>query len=172
VTGSLKCAACAAGIPPDPRLTLARLKRLKQPNVRGVQLRMFAASEMPTELLAPLEKDIVERTRRVLGKLGYKTWSGRAAIFDPSPEARAERVARGWPLFLPVLDVGCPDILGVMPDCKGRLFGLEFKRDLSEKERASQLAWREMAGYWGILCQTVRSVDEAVTFLESHRTRK
>jgi hypothetical protein len=145
------------------------MKRLKQPEARGSQLRMFAATEMPPELVAPLEKDVVERTRKVLGKLGYKTWSGRVAIYDPSTEARAERVARGWPLFLPVLEPGCPDILGVMPERKGRLFGLEFKRDLSEKERASQLKWHEMADYWGILCQTVRSVDEAVSFLESHR---
>lgn len=149
-----------------------RLKRLKQPNKRGEQLRMFAASEMPPELIAPLEKDTVDRTRKILGKLGYKTWSGRVAIYDPSPAARLARLEKGWPPFLPALEPGCPDILGVMPDRQGRLFGLEFKRDLSEKERASQLRWREMATYWGILCETVRSVDEAVSFLEAHRVRR
>jgi len=146
-------------------------KRLKQPEQKGAQLRMFAASEMPDELLAPLEKDVVTRTRRALEKMGYKTWSGRAAIYDPTPEAREARIERGWPLFLPVLEPGCPDVLGVMPERKGRLFGLEFKRDLSEKERVSQKKWREMSDYWGIICETVRSVDEAIAFLEAHRAR-
>jgi hypothetical protein len=145
-------------------------RRLKQPSTSGAQLRMFPASEMPGELLAPLEKDVVSRTRRALEKMGYKTWSGRAAIYDPSPEAREARIERGWPLFLPVLEPGCPDVLGIMPERKGRLFGLEFKRDLSEKERASQKKWHEMATYWGIICGVVRSVDEAIAFVETRRS--
>jgi hypothetical protein len=131
---------------------------------------------MPGELLAPLEKDVVSRARMALEKMGYKTWSGRAAIYDPTPEAREARIERGWPLFLPALEPGCPDVLGVMPERQGRLFGLEFKRDwrstsasLDTKERASQKKWHEMAAYWGIICGTVRSVDEAIAFVEAHR---
>jgi hypothetical protein len=133
---------------------------------------MFAATEMPTELLAPLEKDVVDETRRVLEKLGYKTWSGRVAIYDATFEAREARLLKGWPLFLPALGLGTPDILGVMPDRAGRLFGLEFKRDLSEKARASQKEWHEVAAYWGILCSIVRSTVEAVDFLEAHRAKR
>jgi hypothetical protein len=151
-------------------------KRLRQPVESGAQLRMFAASEMPGELLAPLEKDVVSRTRRALEKMGYKTWSGRVAIYDVSPEAKKERAERGWPAFLPALEPGCPDVLGIMPERKGRFFGLEFKRDsrstyasLDTKERASQKKWHEMAAYWGIICGTVRSVDEAIAFVEAHR---
>ena len=144
-------------------------RRLKQPKTAGSQLRMFPAAEMPPELIAPLEKDLVENTRRALKKLGYHTWSGRTAIFDPTPEARAARIAKGWPLFFPALEPGTPDIVGIMPDRKGRLFGLEAKRDLSEKERASQKKWRENAAYWGVICTTVRTVDEAIEFLEAHR---
>jgi len=146
-------------------------RRLKQSQIPGAQLRFLPESEMPRELVAPLEKDVVDTTRTVLEKMGYLTWSGRAAIYDPTPEARDARLERGWPLFLPVLGPGCPDVLGIMPERQGRLFGLEFKRNLSEKERASQSKWREMASYWGIICATVRSVDEAVTYLEAHRLR-
>ena len=124
---------------------------------------------MPPELLAPLEKDLVKNTRAALKKLGYLTWSGRTAIFDPTPEARAARIAKGWPLFFPALEPGTPDILGIMPDRKGRLFGLEAKRDLSEKERASQKKWREMADHWGVISTTFRTVQEAIEFLESSR---
>jgi len=147
-------------------------KRLKQPKGRMTQLRMFAASEMPPELLAPLEKDVVAITKRALEKMGYKVWSGRVAIFDPTPEAREQRVERGWPLFIPALEPGCPDLLGIFPERKGQLWGLEFKRDApSSKERASQIKWREMASYWGILCATVRTSSEAISYLEAHRRR-
>ena len=146
-------------------------RRLKQPQNLGAQLRMLPESEMPRELVAPLERDVVDMTRAALEKMGYLTWSGRAAIYDPTPEGRQVRLERGWPLFLPILGPGTPDVLGIMPERQGRLFGLEFKRDLGEKERASQTKWREMASYWGIICATVRSVDEAVTYLEAHRLR-
>ena len=141
------------------------LKHLKQPKRRMEQLRMFAECEMPRELVAPLEKDLVERIRAVLGKMGYHTWSGRIAIYDVSEEARQERAARGWPPFLPALGAGCPDILGIFPDQHGRLFGLECKRADGDKERAAQKAWKELADYWGIPTATVRSVEEAVSFL-------
>lgn len=128
-----------------------------------VQLRMLPESEMPKELVAPLEKDLVERVRAVLGKLGYLTWSGRIRVFDRPLDG-----SLGIP-FIPSLEPGCPDILGIMPDRTGRFFGVEPKRDLSEKERASQLAWHEKARYWGVLVITVRTVAEAVDFLEQHR---
>lgn len=151
------------------RPAVPALRRLKQPRGRGAQLRMLPESEMPTESIVPLEKDVVDETRRALKKLGYLTFSGRAAIYDPTSEARDERIARGWPLFLPVFGPGTPDVLGVFPKSGGRLFGLEFKRDLSEKERATQIRWRAMAEAWGIPVQTVRSTDEAIEFLERHR---
>jgi hypothetical protein len=126
---------------------------------------------MPSEARAPLEKDTVDATRVALEKLGYLTWSGRAAIYDPSAEAREERIARGWPLFLPVLGPGTPDVLGVFPGGEGRLFGLEFKRELSDKERLSQRKWHARAKAWGISVATVRSAQEAIAFLESERRR-
>jgi len=146
------------------------LKRLKQPKRKMEQLRMFAESEMPRELVVPLEKDLVDRIRTVLEKLGCKMWSGRVAIYDVSEEAREERAARGWPPFLPALGTGCPDILGIFPDRRGRFFGLECKRADGDKERAAQKAWRQLADYWGIPTATVRSVEEAVSFLEAHRS--
>jgi hypothetical protein len=100
------------------------MKRLKQPTKRGEQLRMFAKDMMPGELIAPLEKDVVDETRAALEKLGYLTWSGRIAIYDATPEAREARIARGWPLFLPVLGPGTSDVLGVMPERAGRFFAL------------------------------------------------
>jgi hypothetical protein len=142
------------------------LKRLRQPKGRMVQLRMLPEAEMPRALVAPLEEDLVNRTRAVLGKLGYLTWSGRIRIFDRPLDG-----SRGIP-FIPSLEPGCPDILGVMPDCTGRLFGVEAKRDLSEKERASQIAWHEKARYWGVLVVTARTVQEVVDFLELHRVRR
>lgn len=145
------------------------MRRLKQPAALGSQLRMLPFAEMPRELVAPLERDVVLQTRTALKKLGYHTWSGRTAIFDATPEARQARIAKGWPLFFPALEAGTPDILGIMPERRGRFFGLEFKRDFSEKERMSQIRWREIADYWGIICQTVRTTDEAIKFLESHR---
>ena len=148
---------------------------------------------MPLDAV-PLEKDLVERIRGALEKLGYLTWSGRVAIYDriavhrdrslggprsgvsrdeeASDAAREARIARGWPPFIPALGTGCPDILGVMPDRGGRLFGLECKRAESDKERVAQVKWREMASYWGIPCATVRTVDEAVEYLEVHRGRR
>jgi hypothetical protein len=147
------------------------MKRLKQPTKRGEQLRMFAKEVMPPELVAPLEKNVVDETRRALEKLGYLTWSGRIAVYDATPEAREARIAKGWPLFLPALEPGTPDVLGVMPERAGRFFALEFKRDLLEKERASQKKWHEMASYWGILCAIVRSKADAIEFLEAHRAQ-
>ena len=147
------------------------MKRLKQPEGPGAQLRMLPATEMPGELLAPLEKNAVDAARAALEKLGYLTWSGRAAIYDPSAEAREERLARGWPLFLPVLGPGTPDVLGVFPGGGGRLFGLEFKRTLSDKERLSQRKWHARARAWGIPVATVRSAGEAIAFVESERRR-
>jgi hypothetical protein len=135
---------------------------------------MFAKEVMPSELVAPLEKDVVSITKRALEKMGYKCWSGRVAIFDPTPEAREARLERGWPLFIPALDTGCPDLLGIFPERKGQLWGLEFKRETSSpssKERASQLKWREMASYFGIPCQTVRTTAEAIDYHEAHRRR-
>lgn len=84
---------------------------------------MFAESEMPSELVAPLEKDLVDRIRTVLEKLGCRTWSGRVAIYDVSEEARQERAARGWPPFLPALGTGCPDILASFLSAKGASSG-------------------------------------------------
>jgi hypothetical protein len=148
---------------------VTKLSRLKQPKKRGEQLRLLPASEMPKDAI-PLENDTVERIRAALAKMGYLTWSGRVAIYDPTPEARAERAARGWPPFIPALEPGCPDILGVFPGGAGRFFGIETKRAETDKERASQIAWRERATAWGIFSVVARSVEEAIAALDAeHR---
>lgn len=144
---------------------MSRLKRLKQPSGVGAQLRMLPAAEMPpsaASVRGPLERDLVDDIRAALGRLGHKTWSGRVAIF--SCEACG---ARPSVPFIPALGTGCPDILGVTSGRAGRLFAIECKRDASEKERASQRAWREEAAYWGIACAVIRSVSEAVEFVQS-----
>jgi len=119
----------------------------------------------------PLEEDLARRLRTALAKMGYLTWSGRVAIYDPSPEASAERAARGWPPFIPSLEPGCPDILGIFPGGFGRLFGAECKRGESDKERVSQKKWRDRAEAWGVFCIVPRSVEEAITSLEAERAR-
>jgi hypothetical protein len=128
---------------------------------------MFAKTEMPIAAVrGPLEKDLVTIVRGELKRLGYKTWSGRIRIFDRPLDG-----SQGIP-FIPALEPGCPDILGVWPPLSpahGRLWGLEAKRDLSEKERASQIKWRTEAAAMRIACKTFSSVSEAVQFLEEHR---
>jgi hypothetical protein len=144
---------------------MTKLSRLRQPKKRGEQLRLLPASEMPKDAV-PLENDTVERIRAALAKMGYLTWSGRVAIYDPTPEASAERAARGWPPFIPALEPGCSDILGIFPGGAGRLFAVETKRAESDKERASQIAWRERATAWGVFSVVARSVEEAISALE------
>ena|SRR5271155_1614005 len=143
------------------------LSRLKQPADIGAQLRMFAAKEMPIEAVrGPLEKDLVIIVRGELERRGYKTWSGRIRIFERPLDG-----SMGIP-FVPVLGPGTPDILGVFPPLSaahGRLFGLEMKRDLSEKERASQIKWRTEAAAMRIACKTFCSLEDALHFVEEHR---
>lgn len=145
---------------------LVSLSRLRQPKRRGEQLRLLPATEMPSEALAPYEKDLVIKLRMALSARGCLTWSGRVAIYDPSAEARAARLERGWPLFIPALEPGTPDILGVFPRSAGRLFGLECKRAESDKERLSQIEWRRRAEAWGVFVRVVRSVEEGIAAYE------
>ena len=156
--------------------------------LRG-QLSFLPAPEMPP---APLEKDLVVAIRKALEKLGYLTWSGRVAVHERLDALRAVRPLReAWdrgerlsaeeeervilhdvgagPPFLPSLGPGTPDILGIFPERQGRLFGLECKRARSDKERVAQLRWHERARFYGIPVATVRSIEEAIEFLESHR---
>jgi hypothetical protein len=146
---------------------VTKLSRLKQSIDVGAQLRMFAAKEMPIEAVrGALEKDLVAIVRGELERLGYKTWSGRIRIFG-RPLDGSE-----GPPFIPILGPGTPDILGVFPPMSpayGRMFGLEMKRDLSEKERQSQREWRMMAAALRIPCETFHSLERAVDFLEERR---
>jgi len=125
---------------------------------------------MPLDAV-PLEEDLVERLRAALAKMGYLTWSGRVAVYDPTPEARAERAARGWPPFIPALESGCPDIVGIFPGGSGRFFGAECKRAERDKERASQKRWRESAEAWGVFVIVPRTVEEGIRALEAERER-
>ena len=145
------------------------ISRLRQPKKRGEQLRLLPAAEMPPSLLRPPEKNLVARLRAALSKMGYLHWSGRVAVYDPSPAAHAARLERGWPPFLPALEPGTPDILGVFPRSSGRLFGLECKRAESDEERRSQIAWRRRAEAWGVFVETVRSVEEGIAAVERGR---
>lgn len=143
------------------------LSRLKQPKEVGAQLRMYAQEAMPiSSVRGPLEKGLVVIVRGELERRGYKTWSGRIRIFDRPLDG-----SQGIP-FIPALGTGCPDILGVFPPLSpahGRFFGLEMKRDLSEKERTSQIKWRTEAAAMRVACKTFSSVDEAVEFVEELR---
>lgn len=147
------------------------------PPVRGQQLSFLPASEMP---LPPLEKDLVVSVRAALEKLGYLTWSGRVAVYERIAALANARTLKethkgtegseyAAPPFLPSLGPGTPDILGVFPERRGRLFGLECKRARSDKERAAQLRWHEQARFYGVPVATVRSVEEAIEFLETER---
>jgi len=147
-----------------------KLSQLKQPKKRGEQLRLLPQDEMPRDSI-PLENDLVDRIREALEKMGYLTWSGRVAVYDPTPEAREARAARSWPLFIPALEPGCPDIVGIFPGGSGRMFGIECKRTESDRERLSQIKWHERAEVWGVFCITARSVEEAVTKLDAERRR-
>lgn len=155
---------------PKPLPPAKALARLRQPKARGEQLRLLPASDMPLNSV-PLENDLVDRIRAALAKMGYLTWSGRVAIFDPTPEARQERAARGWPPFIPALGAGCPDIVGIFPGGSGRFFGIECKRAESDKERLAQIAWRERAEAWGVFCCVARSVDGATSAVDVERMR-
>lgn len=153
-----------------PPETPKALGRLRQPKARGEQLRLLPASEMPLDVVS-LERDLVDRLRAALAKMGYLAWSGRVAIFDATPEAARERAARGWPPFIPALGTGCPDIIGVFPGGSGRLFAVECKRAASDKERLAQIAWRERTRDWGVFCLVARNVEEAIAVLDAERRR-
>lgn len=146
------------------------LSRLRQPKKRGEQLRLLPAAEMPLDAVV-LEKDLADRIRAALAKMGFLTWSGRVAIFDPTSEARQARAARGWPPFIPALGPGCPDILGVFPGGSARLCAIETKRAESDKERLSQVKWRERSTAWGVFCVVARTVEEATEVLQKESLR-
>lgn len=67
---------------------------------------------------------------------------------------RSRRVIRGAP-------AGTPDILGVLPGGRGRLFGLEVKTARGRLEE-SQVAWHELATSKGVRVAVVRSAHEAL----------
>lgn len=55
---------------------------------------------------------------------------------------------------------GTPDILGVLPDGSGRMFGLEVKTQRG-KQTAAQIDWQKRAETAGVKYRVVRSVAEA-----------
>lgn len=55
---------------------------------------------------------------------------------------------------------GTPDILGVLPDGSGQLFGLEVKT-ATGKQSVAQIAWQQRAEKSGVRYRVVRSADEA-----------
>lgn len=65
---------------------------------------------------------------------------------------------------------GWPDILGFMGDGSGRLLGVELKVGKG-KERPAQTEWLARAAAAGCCVATVRSVDEAVAFVQAAKGR-
>ena len=118
--------------------------RLRQGRSAG-QLRLLPKASMPA---APLERELVDRIRAGLTKLGLLNWSGRLWIRG------------GHPPYMPILGSGTPDILFVTRD--GRLRGIEAKRTASDDLRATQELWREVAARSGVVVLRTHDCAEAL----------
>lgn len=110
----------------------------------------------------PLETKLVDAIREALAALGIANESGRI-------------YTGGRPPFLPILGPGTPDILlwihqrrtdGLNPRTvsAAEMHGIEAKRTLSDKARASQVAWHERWGRIGVRVTVVSTVADAVRF--------
>lgn len=69
----------------------------------------------------------------------------------------ARRVVNGAPK-------GTPDIIGVVPGSRGRLFGIECKSPTG-KQNPNQKAWEQKATNHGVRYGLARSVSDAVALL-------
>lgn len=108
-----------------------------------VQGRLLPKASMPKAL----EKDLVYAIRKAFSKVGIPNESGRIAVFG----ARVR--------FVPVFGPGTPDLL--CWTSTGRMFGIEAKRDLSSRDRQTQIDWREAWLRRGVITRTCRTVREA-----------
>lgn len=71
--------------------------------------------------------------------------------------------------FVKLSPPGTPDILGVLPDGSGCLFGLEVKT-ATGKQSAAQIAWQKRAEASGVRYRVVRSVAEALAAIDEWNT--
>lgn len=71
--------------------------------------------------------------------------------------------------FVKLAPPGTPDILGVLPDGTGRMFGFEVKT-ATGKQSVAQIAWHKRADASGVRYRVVRSVAEALAAIDEWNT--
>lgn len=114
------------------------------------QMRFLPKSKMPRK---PRESGLVDAARKAIAYVpSTMVYSGRVWCSGAVP-------------FVPALGKGTPDLVG---STLGWFWGVEFKRDASEKERLTQQRWRAIASLAGIRVLTeCTTVEAAVEFVRS-----
>ncbi len=102
------------------------------------------------------ETELAKAIRDALTALGLVVWREQCGKVP---------VKRGYMHLAPE---GTPDLVGYLPG--GRLLGLEIKTARG-KERPAQTEWLARAKAAGCCVATVRSVEEAVAFVQAAKGR-
>ena len=111
------------------------------------------------------ETQLVRAILDALHAKGVWCWRVNAGltVFGASA-GHAKRVIKGAPN-------GTPDIIGIVPGSRGRLFGLEAKSPTG-KQNPNQRAWEIKATALGVRYGVVRSIGEALALLDAWQLDK
>lgn len=104
------------------------------------------------------ETQLVRAVLDALHAKGVWCWRVNAGLTVFAAGAHAKRVIKGAPN-------GTPDVIGVLPEGSGRMFGIECKSPTG-KQNANQKAWEARANRSGVRYGVARSVSDALEHLD------
>jgi hypothetical protein len=112
--------------------------------------------KMRRKTAGPKEQDIKRAIVKALQARGVWCWVANSGSL-PIGGGASKRVVQMSP-------TGTPDILGVLLP-KGRLFGLEVKRNEKCKQSPGQIAWQAQAKKVGVRYAVVWTIGEALALV-------